>query len=251
MGDIMNLQINCTQDGIKTYPMHKHNNYEIMLYLQGTGYLRTQNARYPFSPGSIIIVPPGLEHGSTSKNGFKNISVGGEFENLLLFKDTVTLFDNKQKEGEMLATMIYNNRHKNNNYVSKLCTAYIHFILQYISAANNISVSVNKIIYEIENNFYDYNINLRHLLQKSGYSEDYIRSHFKKVTGKTPNGFLADIRIKHAAFLIEIYANTLSLQQIAEQCGYLDYVYFSKTFKSILGVSPKEYKNTVSNLKVT
>ena len=28
----MDLQINCTQDGIKTYPMHKHNNYEIMLY---------------------------------------------------------------------------------------------------------------------------------------------------------------------------------------------------------------------------
>ena len=70
MGDIMNLQINCTQDGIKTYPMHKHNNYEIMLYLKGTGYLRTKNARYAFSPGSIIIVPPGMEHGSTSKNGF-------------------------------------------------------------------------------------------------------------------------------------------------------------------------------------
>jgi AraC-like DNA-binding protein len=89
------------------------------------------------------------------------------------------------------------------------------------------------------------------LLQKSGYAEDYIRSHFKKVTGKTPNGFLTDIRIKHATFLIEIYANTLSLQSIAEQCGYLDYVYFSKTFKSILGVSPKEYKNTISKFKTT
>ncbi len=247
----MNLQINCTQDGIKTYPMHKHNNYEIMLYLQGTGELRTQNTDYPFSPGSIIIVPPGMEHGSTSKNGFKNISISGKFEYLLRFEYPVTLFDNKQNEGKILATMIYNNRHKNNDYVSKLCTAYIHFISQYISAPDNISVSVNKIISEIENNFYDCDINLRHLLQKSGYAEDYIRSQFKKVTGKTPNGFLTDIRIKHAAFLIEIYANTLPLQQIAEQCGYADYVYFSKTFKSILGVSPKEYKNTISNLKVT
>ena len=246
----MNLQINCTQSGIKTYPMHKHNNYEIMLYLQGTGHLRTQNTDYPFSPGSIIIVPPGIEHGSTSEDGFKNISVGGRFENLFYFKDTVTLFDNKQNEGRMLATMIYNNRHKNNDYVSKLCIAYIHFILQYISAADNISASVNKIICEIENNFYDYDISLRHLLQKSGYAEDYIRAHFKKITGKTPNGFLTDIRIKHAAFLIEIYANTLSLQQIAEQCGYADYVYFSKTFKSILGISPKEYKKIISNLKV-
>ena len=247
----MNLQINCTQDGIKTYPMHKHNNYEIMLYLQGEGYLRTTHADYPFSPGSIIIVPPGIEHGSTSKNGFKNISVSGNFENFLRFEETVTLFDNKQNEGKMLATMIYDNRHKNNDYVSKLCTAYIHFIIQYISVTDNLGAAVNRIICEIENNFCDYDINLCHLLQKSGYAEDYIRTHFKKLTGKTPNSFLKNIRIKHAAFLIDVYTNTLSLQQIAEQCGYTDYVYFSKTFKSILGVSPKEYKNTGSSLKVT
>ena len=244
----MNLQINCTQDGIKTYPMHKHNNYEIMLYLHGTGHLRTKNADYPFSPGTIIVVPPGTEHGSTSQNGFKNISVSGGFESLLHFEDTVVVCDNKQNEGKMLVTMIYNNRHKNNGYVSMLCTSYVYFILQYISAADNISVLVNKIICEIENNFCDNDINLRHLLQKSGYAQDYIRSHFKKVTGKTPNAFLKDIRIKHAAFLIDIYANTLSLQQIAERCGYNDYVYFSKTFKSILGVSPKEYKNKISVL---
>jgi len=59
----MDLQINRTLDGITTYPMHKHNNYEIMLYLKGTGHLRTKNINYPFSPGSIIIVPPHTEHG--------------------------------------------------------------------------------------------------------------------------------------------------------------------------------------------
>ncbi len=242
----MNLQINCTQDGIKVYPMHKHNNYEIMLYLHGTGHLHTQSTNVPFSPGSIIIVPPGMEHGSASTNGFKNISVSGSFENLLHFKDVVALSDNEQNEGKMLATMIYNNRHKNSNYVFKLCAAYIHFILQYINISDNIGMSVNKIISEIENNFYNQDINLSQLLHKSGYAEDYIRLHFKKVTGKTPNGFLTDIRIKHAVFLIDIYANTLSLQQIAEQCGYADYVYFSKKFKSVLGMSPKEYKNNIN-----
>lgn len=244
-GDMMNLQINCTQDGVKTYPMHKHSNYEIMLYLKGTGCLRTRSADYPFSPGSIIIVPPGTEHGSTSKNGFKNISVSGKFENLFQFEDIVTLFDNAQNEGRLLATMIYNNRYKNSAYISKLCSAYIHFILQYISVADNINISVNKIICEIENSFYDCDINLSRLLQKSGYAKDYIRAQFKKITGKTPNAFLSDIRIKHAVFLIDIYANMLSLQKIAEQCGYTDYVYFSKKFKSIMGISPKQYKESV------
>lgn len=243
----MNLQINCTQEGVKTYPLHKHNHYEIMFYLQGTGQLRTHKTNFHFSPGSIIIVPPQTEHGSTSENGFKNISIGGEFEKLLNFKEVTVLSDNSQNEGRTLAMMIYNNRHKNNDYIDKLCIAYIHFILQYINISDNINKSVNKIMNEITNNFYDSNINLRQLLQESGYAEDYIRAHFKKITGKTPNSYLTDVRIQHAVFLIDIYANILSLQQISEQCGYTDYVYFSKKFKSIKGISPREYKNKILN----
>lgn len=33
----MNLQICCTEKGVKTYPLHKHQNHEIMLYLEGSG----------------------------------------------------------------------------------------------------------------------------------------------------------------------------------------------------------------------
>lgn len=245
----MNIQINCTKDGIKTYPLHKHSHYEIMFYLEGTGHIRTSEAAFAFSPGSIIIVPPETVHGSTSEHGFKNISVGGEFENLFHFEEVVTLFDNAQNDGRTLATMIYNNRHKNSNYISKLCSAYIHFILQYINISDNIGKAVNKIMCEITNNFYDSKINLRHLLQESGYAEDYIRAHFKKITHKTPNLYLTEMRIRHAAFLIDIYAKTLSLQQIAEQCGYTDYIYFSKKFKSVTGVSPKKYKDTVLNFR--
>ena len=79
---------------------------------------------------------------------------------------------------------------------------------------------------------------------ESGYAEDYIRAHFKRITGKTPNEFLSGIRIKRACFLIETYRDSLSLSQISEQCGYTDYVYFSKKFKSVTGMSPKEYKGT-------
>ena len=161
----MDLQITCTRDGIKTYPMHRHNNYEIMLYLQGTGFLRTKNTNYPFSPGSIIIVPPHIEHGSASENGFKNISIGGSFENLFQIKDVVTITDNSQGEGRILAEMIYNNRHKTGSYLSKLCTAYIHFILQYINSTEVISISVSKIMNEIAENFYVCNINIKSLLK--------------------------------------------------------------------------------------
>ena len=103
--------------------------------------------------------------------------------------------------------------------------------------------SVKKITAEISQNAFDPQIDLTLILSKSGYSEDYVRSYFKKIAGKTPNEFLTDIRIKHACFLIDIYKNTISLSEISERCGYLDYIYFSKKFKSVMGMSPREYRN--------
>ena len=98
-----------------------------------------------------------------------------------------------------------------------------------------------EIISEITDNFYDSNIDLGYILRRSGYAEDYVRAHFKKITGKTPTEFLTKIRIHHACYLIDIYRNSMSLSQIAEKCGYTDYIYFSRKFKQIKGISPQKY----------
>ena len=239
----MSFKINCTPNGVVQYPMHTHKNYEIMLYLEGDGYMRTEIGDVPFGKGTIIIVPPDIKHGSVSENGFKNISVSGEFEGYFHFDTVKALEDNDSEEGSQLARMIYNNRYGNESYLSSLCTAYICFIMQLFKACGSLQKAVEKIVVEISQYAFDSQIDLARLLQKSGYSEDYIRSCFKQFTGKTPNDFLTDIRIRHACFLIDVYRDELSLNRISGQCGYIDYVYFSKKFKSVMGISPREYRN--------
>ena len=71
----MDYKINVTPGGIREFPMHTHASYEVMLYLEGDGYMRTEKGDYRFTPGTIIIVAPGVRHGSVSKNGFKNIEM--------------------------------------------------------------------------------------------------------------------------------------------------------------------------------
>ena len=44
--------------------------------------MKTTEKNYPFEPGSVIIVPPEIRHDSVSENGFKNISIEGEFDNI-------------------------------------------------------------------------------------------------------------------------------------------------------------------------
>ena len=79
-GEDMDYHISITQDGVISYPMHKHTFCEIMLYLEGNGYLRTDTENIPFESGTAIIVPQNIMHGSVSEKGFKNISIGGDFK---------------------------------------------------------------------------------------------------------------------------------------------------------------------------
>ncbi len=234
--------INQTAPNIIRYPLHSHQQYEIMVYLNGNGYLKTADKNYTFSPGTVIIVPPSKEHGSVSENGFTNISIEGDFENVLNNKNIVSFCDNQNSEITTLAKLIYNNRFKDKSFLASLCSAFIKLLLIETDIKSNIHSAVNTIVLKLSEQYYDSELDIRQILKSTGYAEDYIRSEFKKITHKTPTAFLNDVRIMQAAFLIDIYRGTLSLTEIAEKCGFNDYVYFSKKFKTIYNMSPSRYK---------
>ena len=45
---------------------------------------------------------------------------------------------------------------------------------------------------------------------------------------------------------MDIYINSMSLNEISEKCGYTDYVYFSRKFKQVMGMSPRNYIKTLN-----
>ncbi len=237
-----NYFISITKDGTKKYPLHQHPQWEIMYYLSGEGFLATKNGGIPFKPGNIIIVPPGVMHGSVSQDGFVNISIGGDFNHLFLFDHISVQEDNIGKNGERLARLIYDNRHTSNDYLSALCTAYAHFLLQNQGLEKRIIKAVQNIIELANLHFSNPCFEMTPLLNQSGYAEDYIRAAFKEATHLTPVDFLAKIRVEHARKLFEIYGDILPVSEVAEACGFEDPVYFSRRFKQFIGVSPTEYK---------
>lgn len=238
----MDYRINQTPKGTLKYPLHSHKNYEIMLYTEGEGFLRTKTENVPFRRGTILIVPPNMIHGSASHQGFRNISIEGEFEGYLHTDTVRSVSDNEEREGETLARLIYENRYKSPAYLASLCTAFLCFLLQRLRVEHPLAQSVQRILSEIAERALDPEIDLGQILRQSGYAEDYIRAELKRITGKTPTKLLTDIRIRHACFLIDVYQGELSLAEIAEKCGYWDYVYFSKQFKTVTGISPRAYR---------
>lgn len=227
-------------------PSHKHNHFEILIYTNGRGILQTSGQNIEVFPGKLAIIPPGTMHGGkASDTEFERIYIGGDFSPFFSLPSPVVVMDNPLNEGLFLAKTIFSNRHSNHDYLAALINAFEHFLIQNIKMENEVFGATKSIIDRLSSDFSNYNINLRDILKGSGYAEDYIRAQFKKITGKTPNRFLTEIRINHACSLIDIYHQSLSLSEIAEKCGYTDYVYFSRRFKQIKGISPRVYSDGV------
>jgi len=63
---------------------------------------------------------------------------------------------------------------------------------------------------------------------------------FKCATGQTPLGFFIRARMCRAGEILE--ETTLQIKEVAAMLGYDDQFYFSRVFKSIHGVAPREYR---------
>ena len=83
------------------------------------------------------------------------------------------------------------------------------------------------------------NITNQLLAARFGFVPSYIVSIFKTYYGLTPMDYLVKTRIDESKFLL--VNSSLKIKEIASEVGYEDSLYFSKVFKKITGVSPKEY----------
>lgn len=65
----------------------------------------------------------------------------------------------------------------------------------------------------------------------------------RKETGKTLTEYVTGKRIEHAVFLLN--STRLQIQSIAQRCGMSDVNYFTRLFKSLVGKTPKEYRDSI------
>ena len=102
----------------------------------------------------------------------------------------------------------------------------------------NTSVVINNFINSITAH-YDRPIDICRFAIENGYSPDYFRRIFKKVTNKTPVEYLTEYRLKQAKKLLS--SRLYTVQEVCYMVGYENVSYFSKLFKQKEGASPSAY----------
>lgn len=93
-------------------------------------------------------------------------------------------------------------------------------------------------IRDLENIHSDVSIDT--IAKSYGITASHFIRYFKSIYGTTPNEYRQNYRISQAMNLIKM--TDLSIQEIADQCGFGDPLYFSRVFKKRVGISPLKYR---------
>lgn len=73
-----------------------------------------------------------------------------------------------------------------------------------------------------------------------GLNASYLSHIFKQQTGESFVNALNEVRLKNACRLLQ--TTNLSIQAVAERCGYTSAGYFNRVFKKKFGITPGQFR---------
>ena len=97
-------------------------------------------------------------------------------------------------------------------------------------------------IYEYLTKNVNRNVSLEEVADELFFSVSYVKTTFKRHTGKSIIQVFNELKIKRAKKLIK---RGDSFLQISDSLGFTDQRYFSRVFKRVTGMTPTEYKKTL------
>jgi AraC family transcriptional regulator len=83
-------------------------------------------------------------------------------------------------------------------------------------------------------------LDLSTLAAESGYSRSHFLRTFRAAMGCSPHQCLTRLRLEQSKTLLR--ENSISLIDIALDCGFSSHAHFSNTFRQIVGVTPSAYR---------
>ncbi len=109
-------------------------------------------------------------------------------------------------------------------------------------------VHVQSALQFIDGNF-GKNIAVADIARSADLNPSYFGKLFKEVTGKTPQQYLIGYRMAKATDLLKF--TSMSIAEVGAAVGYPNQLHFSRAFKNVHGLSPREWRKQNARLAAT
>ena len=93
----------------------------------------------------------------------------------------------------------------------------------------------------LEQHYTESNLKIEDMVAHSSLSRTSYYNKLKLLVGLSPKEFISDFRLKKAVMYLE--KDDCTIAEIAYRTGFNDPVYFTRTFKTKIGVTPSKYRD--------
>ncbi len=233
---------------ITEYSRHSHGKFEIVFVLKGHMTVLAGGNRYDVSENDILVLPPRTDHEGVRGDGFVNLFLHArnlEFSDIIMVHD----YDNSARTLFLMLDRVMSEKEI---AYSEIADKLLEVLCEYIKKYSKRTFKYDFVL-RIKNLIYDNLSNpcfqISSEVRRLGFNTDYFRRCFAEEMGETPLEYMTRLRIERAKGLL-VQKNFISVEAVAEQCGFSDSFYFSKVFKKHTGSSPTAYRKDHADLGI-
>ncbi|MFE6076564.1 helix-turn-helix domain-containing protein [Paenibacillus sp. NPDC057886] len=263
---------------VTTYNMgtfyHRHNAYELYLFLRGNVNFYIENRCYHLQPGDLLVLSPEEMHRSFAldKNEYERITINLKKSYLNRLSSSATnlsaCFDYRPKgkgnivhlEEDELQQVLQLTRELEQSLSSSDYGADIQAnvrIAQLLVITNlafqNTTFVPTDIMPELVRNTMDYieanlagELTLEDLSEALYMNSTYISRQFKKHTGITIRAYILSRRVELSKYYL---TEGMSITEACYQSGFGDYANFIRSFTKLVGTSPGKFVKKGSDVE--
>jgi AraC family transcriptional regulator of arabinose operon len=247
-----------TRKEMKTYNRTRPH-YIMSYHKKGDAKLRIGEKIYTITPGTVVLIPPNVEHDHYKDSDEETVffwshftfAIGNVIDVLGIFHFPIT-FKLKDSIGFEKVFLEFVQATHNPNFLSSSILKKAKALeILYLTLDGIINYQDNSIQNIHKEGFLcilaeiiqktDREITLKELSDKYHLHPTYISNRFKELFGKSPLQIHKELRVNKGKTLLK--TSDMSITDIAYSIGFSGIPSFTRLFKSYVGISPTQYRN--------
>lgn len=260
---------------MRTYPLHWHDEMEIIYVVKGQGLVTVQASKYALQTGDMIVLLPQIVHSieqldnaemeyfnilfqfSLLDSGVNDYCYQKYFKPFYEHTKTVPPY---LPAGDPLNRLLVpyicdliQNRKQSYNGYELMVKSALFAIMHYLDLNSTQTSGVERSLqttYEKLKQLLSYiranyakPISITQAAAICGFSESHFMKLFKDLTGNTFTQYLKNFRLEAAA--AQLAEGSQKVIEVSENVGFHNHSYFTRSFAARYGLSPLEYKKSV------